>query len=341
MNSKRQLEKALIAVLPDSDIIDSGHIGATGYFDIRGPRLLPVHRDQIQSLLPEPATMCLADARRHNTPVQRLYVGNDIDIKQRAARCKRHDCRRSVASHNTTLKAIEDWQQHIVQYHRLADRRSDWNTAAVVAVAAFLRPFDFAAVRFRVAGPSTSAGELKRLCSDIHGTGYNVARDPGRAPVLVVRVLVDDILGREWHLGNIRPNSGVELLPPVVAAALQIITAGWLPLWCTPTLLRVLPVAVANSAAAEKLWHDLCTAEINCDIDDLNERLGAGIRRSVVDRIPYTAIVGTHTAAGQVAVRRHDGEDLGTMTIRDVTEFLRQAAAPPQSVPLKKNRGVR
>jgi threonyl-tRNA synthetase len=56
-----------------------------------------------------------------------------------------------------------------------------------------------------------------------------------------------------------------------------------------------------------------------------NEKIGFKIRERTLAKIPYLLVVGDKEVETQsVAVRTRDGKDLGTMTLADFAEYLRQ-----------------
>ena len=59
------------------------------------------------------------------------------------------------------------------------------------------------------------------------------------------------------------------------------------------------------------------------DVDDSNERMGNKIRKAQLQKTPYMLIAGDREIeSNQVAIRRRDGEDLGTMNLNEAIEIL-------------------
>ena len=72
---------------------------------------------------------------------------------------------------------------------------------------------------------------------------------------------------------------------------------------------------------ANKVAEKLKKAGIRAEIDDRNERLQAKIRDAQLSKVSYMFIVGDREAeAGKIAVRKRNGEDLGS---KDLEEFIK------------------
>ena len=63
--------------------------------------------------------------------------------------------------------------------------------------------------------------------------------------------------------------------------------------------------------------------DIRASIDHRSEKAGKKIRDAEVSKVPYMLIVGEKEASQQhVSVRRHGGEDLGSMVIQQFAEKI-------------------
>lgn len=95
---------------------------------------------------------------------------------------------------------------------------------------------------------------------------------------------------------------------------------GALPLWLSPVQAAILPISdkvqdYASRIKAELLKNGLRT-EINLD----NKTLGAKIRQTTLQKIPYMVIIGEKEQNDNIiSIRTREGKDLGKMP---VTEFL-------------------
>jgi threonyl-tRNA synthetase len=109
--------------------------------------------------------------------------------------------------------------------------------------------------------------------------------------------------------------------------------AGAFPLWLAPVQVAILPVSEKVAAYAAQVSAELKAAGIRVYLDDRNEKLGAKIRDSEMQKIPYMAVVGGKEAEGQtVSVRHHGKGDLGA---RPVAQFVAdlQAEVVARTVP--------
>jgi threonyl-tRNA synthetase len=101
--------------------------------------------------------------------------------------------------------------------------------------------------------------------------------------------------------------------------------SGKFPLWLTPVQAIVLPISDKYSPYAEEVKLQLKKEDIRVEIDDRNEKVGKKIREAEMNKIPYMFVVGEkEMAEGKVAVRRQSKGDLGTKTIREVLDFLKE-----------------
>ena len=160
--------------------------------------------------------------------------------------------------------------------------------------------------------------------------------------------MVKDALGRNWQLGTIQVDynlperfdltykgSDNELHRPVMIhrapfgsmerfiALLLEHTGGNFPLWLTPEQAIVLPVSEKHEKYAEKVLNSLENNEIRALIDNRNETVGKKIREAEMNKTPFMLIVGeSEEEHNTVAIRRHGGEDLGSIGIQDFVDLV-------------------
>lgn len=160
--------------------------------------------------------------------------------------------------------------------------------------------------------------------------------------------MVKDALGRQWQLGTIQVDynlperfdltykgSDNELHRPVMIhrapfgsmerfiALLLEHTGGNFPLWLIPEQAIVLPVSEKHEKYAEKVLNSLENNEIRALIDDRNETVGKKIREAEMNKIPFMLIVGENEEqTNTISVRRHGGEDLGSLTIDSFCDLV-------------------
>ena len=161
--------------------------------------------------------------------------------------------------------------------------------------------------------------------------------------------MVRDALGRKWQLGTIQVDynlperfdltykgSDNESHRPVMihrapfgsmerfVALLLEHTGGNFPLWLIPDQAIVLPVSEKVENYAEKVLKSLENHEIRALIDKRNETVGKKIREAEMTKIPFMIVVGENEQEkGTIAVRRHGGEDLGSITVEALSDLIR------------------
>ncbi len=160
--------------------------------------------------------------------------------------------------------------------------------------------------------------------------------------------MVKDALGRQWQLGTIQVDynlperfdltykgSDNELHRPVMIhrapfgsmerfiALLLEHTGGNFPLWLIPEQAIVLPVSEKHEKYAKKVLSSLENNDIRAQIDARNETVGKKIREAEMNKIPFMLIVGENEeVANTISVRRHGGEDLGSISVKEFTDLV-------------------
>jgi len=104
--------------------------------------------------------------------------------------------------------------------------------------------------------------------------------------------------------------------------------AGAFPLWLAPVQLVVMNISQAQEEYAKQLVQTLITAGLRVHSDLRNEKITYKIREHSLQKLPYQLIVGDkEMAAGLVAVRNRQGEDLGQMSVAAFLERLQAESA--------------
>ncbi len=180
--------------------------------------------------------------------------------------------------------------------------------------------------------------------------GLNYVIETGEAAFYGPKLdfMVKDALGRSWQLGTIQVDynlperfdltykgSDNELHRPVMihrapfgsmerfVAILLENTKGNFPLWLTPDQVIILTLSEKYKNYTKKVLTFLQNNEIRALIDNRSETMGKKIREAEVNKIPYMLIVGEQEEKdGTVSVRKHGGEDLGTVSIADFCKML-------------------
>lgn len=99
---------------------------------------------------------------------------------------------------------------------------------------------------------------------------------------------------------------------------------GALPLWLSPVQMVVMNISQAQEEYAAQVVKTLQSAGFRVHSDLRNEKITYKIREHSLQKLPYQLIVGDkEMAAGLVAVRTRQGEDLGQMSVAAFIERLR------------------
>ncbi|MEY3808782.1 MAG: hypothetical protein RI893_1758 [Pseudomonadota bacterium] len=104
--------------------------------------------------------------------------------------------------------------------------------------------------------------------------------------------------------------------------------AGTFPLWLSPVQVVVLNITDKYADYASQIMLDLEKQGIRVKLDLRNEKIGFKIRDHSMQRVPYLVIIGDKELEQQsITVRTQKGDDLGSLTIRDFSERLKQEIA--------------
>ena len=162
--------------------------------------------------------------------------------------------------------------------------------------------------------------------------------------------MVKDALGRSWQLGTIQVDYNLperfeleytgadnKKHRPVMihrapfgsmerfVAVLLEHCGGNFPLWLTPDQICILPISDKYMDYSKEILNLLKISDIRAEIDDRNEKTGRKIRDAEVRKIPYMIIVGEREKLEKnVSVRKHGGEDLGSMSLIDFTKLIQK-----------------
>jgi threonyl-tRNA synthetase len=100
---------------------------------------------------------------------------------------------------------------------------------------------------------------------------------------------------------------------------------GNFPLWLTPEQIVILPVSEKYNENAQNILNLLNNYDIRGFVDDRNEKVGKKIRDNEVKKIPFMLIVGEKEVENNtVSVRKHGGEELGTMKLDNFAQLVKQ-----------------
>ena len=159
-----------------------------------------------------------------------------------------------------------------------------------------------------------------------------------------------DSLGRDWQTGTIQldfqipkkfnlsyiDSDGKEKTPVVIHRVVYgslerfigILTehlAGAFPVWLSPVQAIILPITDKQLDYAKKVEKQLKSENIRVEIDDKSEPLGARIRDSQMQKVPYMLILGgKEEQAGTISVRGRNGTDHGQIPLKKFLEDIKK-----------------
>ncbi|MBT7726760.1 MAG: threonine--tRNA ligase [Flavobacteriales bacterium] len=160
--------------------------------------------------------------------------------------------------------------------------------------------------------------------------------------------MVKDALGRQWQLGTIQVDYNLperfeleytgadnQKHRPVMihrapfgsmerfVSVLIEHCGGNFPLWLAPEQIVILPISEKYHDYANKVMQLLKNSDICGRIDQRSEKTGRKIRDAEVSKTPYMIIVGEkEESEGTVSVRKHGGDDLGSMKIDTLIDSI-------------------
>lgn len=101
--------------------------------------------------------------------------------------------------------------------------------------------------------------------------------------------------------------------------------AGKFPLWLSPVQIKVLPISDKYVDNAKEIAMTLKKEGLRCEVDGRAEKIGYKIRTAQLERVPYMLVIGEkEVKANTVSVRKRDCGDLGSMSIEQLLEVLRE-----------------
>jgi threonyl-tRNA synthetase len=162
--------------------------------------------------------------------------------------------------------------------------------------------------------------------------------------------MVRDAIGRKWQLGTIQVDynlperfdlsyigeDNAKHRPVMIhrapfgsmerfIAVLIEHVAGKFPLWLAPTQAVILPISDKFTEYAEEVKMLLKNADLRVEVDERNEKIGKKIREAEMNKVPYMLVVGEkEVQERKVSLRKQSKGDIGTKTISEVVEFLKE-----------------
>lgn len=187
------------------------------------------------------------------------------------------------------------------------------------------------------------AGEkLEKIVKD-NNLKYKIAKGEASFYGPKIDFIVKDSLSREWQMSTLQldlfmgkrlgltyiDEDGKEKHPVIlhrgltgsIERTLAILIehfAGAFPLWLSPTQVSILPISDKFNEYSVKVQKELLKNGIRAKMNDESKTLGAKIRETTLQKIPYMVIIGEKEVGNEkLAVRTREGKDLGQLTINE------------------------
>ncbi|WP_081891704.1 threonine--tRNA ligase [Verrucomicrobium sp. BvORR106] len=205
-------------------------------------------------------------------------------------------------------------------------------------------------------GTSESWDKAEASCRKAASTlGVPFTEEPGEAAFYGPKIdfVVKDVIGREWQLGTVQVdyNNPVRFDLTYIGAdnaahrpvmihrapfgSMERFTgvliehfAGHFPVWLAPEQVRVLTVSEKSDAFANEVLNELKAKGVRVVLDQSSDKIGAKIRNSQIDKIPYMLVIGEKEAnSGAVAVRHSKKGDLGVKALGEFVTGLQEEIA--------------
>ena len=182
-----------------------------------------------------------------------------------------------------------------------------------------------------------------------NGLEYEIQEGEGAFYGPKIEFALRDSIGREWQCGTVQLDFALpgrldatyvaednsRKTPVMIHRAILgsierfigIITeeyAGFFPAWLAPTQAVVMNITDSQADYVQKVAKQLSDVGLRVKIDLRNEKVGFKIREHTLRRVPYMLVCGDkEIAEGKVAVRTRKGADLGTFTVEEFAEILK------------------
>ncbi|MEX4603074.1 threonine--tRNA ligase [Haemophilus influenzae] len=182
-----------------------------------------------------------------------------------------------------------------------------------------------------------------------NGLEYAIQEGEGAFYGPKIEFALRDCLGREWQCGTVQLDFALpgrldatyvaednsRKTPVMIHRAILgsierfigIITeeyAGFFPAWLAPTQAVVMNITDSQADYVQKVAKQLSDVGLRVKTDLRNEKVGFKIREHTLRRVPYMLVCGDkEIAEGKVAVRTRKGSDLGTFTVEEFAEILK------------------
>ena len=215
-------------------------------------------------------------------------------------------------------------------------------------------------------GEAANWDKAEAACrSAAQSIGVPFTEEPGEAAFYGPKIdfMVKDVIGREWQLGTVQVDYNLPIRfdlsyigadnqshrPVMIHRApfgsmerfcgvLIEHFGGDFPAWLAPEQVRLVPISDKVNDYGRSLLAQLKLAGVRATLDEHSDKLGAKIRRSEIDKVPYTLVLGAKEAEAQaVSVRSRARGDEGAMPfahfLDKLTQEIRSRSLPEKKAP--------
>ena len=213
-------------------------------------------------------------------------------------------------------------------------------------------------------GSAENWDKAESACREAAKTlGVPFTEEPGEAAFYGPKIdfVIKDVIGREWQLGTVQVDYNLPVRfglsyigadnqshrPVMIHRApfgsmerfcgvLIEHFAGDFPTWLAPEQVRLVPISEKTLDYAQAVLGQLKAAGVRASVDAHNDKLGAKIRRSELEKVPYTLVIGGKEAEAQsVSVRSRAKGDEGVIPTQQfidrVTAEIRLRSLPDKT----------
>lgn len=98
---------------------------------------------------------------------------------------------------------------------------------------------------------------------------------------------------------------------------------GNFPTWLAPVQVKVLPISDKHNRYAKEVHEKLSANGTRSELDNTSSTISYKIRKAETQKIPYMAVCGKREAeSNTIFVRKHGGEELGSLTVEELARTV-------------------
>lgn len=190
--------------------------------------------------------------------------------------------------------------------------------------------------------------ELKNLLEKFVGSEYETGVGEAAFYGPKIDFMAHDAIGRTWQLATAQldfnqperfgleyaDSDGTKKRPVMVHRAvlgsierfMGIIIehyAGVFPVWLAPVQVKLLPVADKHNEAARAVAAEMRAAGVRVEVDEDQATIGAKVRKSETEKVPYSVVFGDKEAGGEPwQIRAHGKKEMLVMSAADFKSLV-------------------